>query len=244
MNQRQHSGMRLPFVAGLPVLLTAGLLALGGCSSTDPIKAIGAVPPPPDEFQVVPRKPLVIPASASLPTPVLGTPSPLEPDPYHDAEAALAASHEAEETAQTAETAETAAAARQTLVAPASAASTSPSPGEQILLRSANASAARRDIRVQIEADRVAAEESKPYEPPTIVELFAGRDDNIDDPEAVLAPVAEAQRLQKQGEWSPSDPEARAVEPEKKESDPVGLYYSSAGDRRPQNRVTYQQPAE
>jgi hypothetical protein len=240
MDERQSTRTsRIP-AAGLPALLVAGLLGLAGCSSNDPIKAIGAVPPPPDEFQVVPRKPLVVTASANLPTPVPGMPSPLEPDPYLDAETALAASHQTEAAGEAGDSEEQ----EQAISLPATAVSVSPSAGEQILLRSANASATRSDIRVQIEADRVAGEESKPYEAPTIVELFAGRDESIDDPDAVLAPIAEAQRLQKEGDWSPSDPEARAVEPDKKDSGGVGLYYSSTGDRRPQNKVTYQQPAQ
>ena len=64
-------------IAG-PAGLTAMLLALSACGAIgNPLEALGARIPPPDEFQVIVRKPLVMPASATLPEPRPGVPSPL-----------------------------------------------------------------------------------------------------------------------------------------------------------------------
>lgn len=71
-------------------LAAAVVAALSGCSvgSKD---ALGLRAAPPDEFMVVERRPLMRPASmVSLPLPRPGAPSPLEPDPQRDAQAALA----------------------------------------------------------------------------------------------------------------------------------------------------------
>ncbi len=76
-------------IAG-PAGLTAMLLALSACGSIgNPLEALGAKIPPPDEFQVIARKPLMMPATATLPEPRPGASSPLDPDPHRDALQAL-----------------------------------------------------------------------------------------------------------------------------------------------------------
>ncbi|MDT8344069.1 MAG: DUF3035 domain-containing protein [Thermohalobaculum sp.] len=183
-----------------PAALIA-LLALGACGQIgDPIEAIGGRRPVPDEFKVLPRKPLVVPAAvadataasaAALPTPEPGKPSPLEPDPAADAVAALTG----------------------TAAAPRPTATTSLSSGEAALLGAASAGATSPDIRVQLETDRTAAAEADAaeYEPPTVFELFGfGGDEEELDPALALDPIAESQRLQREGISAPSDPEAVA----------------------------------
>ena len=73
-----------------PVGLTAMLLALSACGTIgSPLEALGARIPPPDEFRVIARKPLEMPATATLPVPRPGAPSPLDPDPHRDSLQAL-----------------------------------------------------------------------------------------------------------------------------------------------------------
>ncbi len=111
-----------------PIGMTAMLLALSACGN--PLEALGAKIPPPDEFQVIATKPLVMPATAALPDPRPGAPSPLDPDPHREAVQALLG----------------------TSASPVESTSP-PSAGEQILLSSANAAAASSEIRVQLEEE-------------------------------------------------------------------------------------------
>jgi len=187
--------------------------SVAGCSGVgDPLEAIGARVPPPDEFEVIASAPLQMPSSRELPRPRVGEPSPLAPNPQADAARALIGS-----------------ANRQIVGAGA------PSQGEQILLSSANASADSSDIRVQLERERIEDESNKPYEPPSIFELFGGGDGNA-DPDAI-DPVAESQRLQQTGVRSPSDPAAVAPEPEAEKAPPVESYYPRG---RPQNKIVFE----
>jgi hypothetical protein len=191
--------------------LAAALLALAGCGSIgNPLKAIGGSIEAPDEFQVIARKPLQMPASAELPEPRPGAPSPLDPDPHRDAIAALLGAS----------------------AAPTAAAG--PSAGEQVLLSSANAAAASSDIRVQLEQDKVAAEAKKPYQPPSLGALLGGGEKEKVDEAEMLDPVAESQRLQQEGYRTPSDPEAVAATPESQRPEPVEPTYPVG---RPQSPI-------
>jgi hypothetical protein len=199
-------------IAG-PVGLTAMLLALPACGTVgNPLDAMGAKIPPPDEFQVIAHKPLMMPASASLPEPRPGAPSPLDPDPHRDAMQALFG----------------------TGGSPVVSA-IEPSASERVLLSSANASASSSEIRVQIEEERIQEEAAKPYEPPSVGELLGlSGSENLDESE-LLDPVAESQRLQREGYLTPFDPDA-AAEVEKEEQVPAldTLEYSPG---RPENRI-------
>jgi hypothetical protein len=108
-----------------------------------------------------------------------------------------------------------------------------PSAGEQVLLTSANAAAASGDIRVQLEEEKVAAEESKPYSPPSIGELFGGKKKEKVDEAEILEPVAESQRLQREGVRAPADPNAEAEKAEDERPDSVQPYYPSGRPGRP-----------
>jgi hypothetical protein len=72
--------------------LIAALLSLAGCGAQQR-EAVGLRVPPPDEFLVVSRAPLVVPQDlTTLPPPQPGARSPLEPDPVRQAQAALTGS--------------------------------------------------------------------------------------------------------------------------------------------------------
>lgn len=177
--------MRALIVLGMVAGLVAGCDTLG-----NPLEAIGGKVPAPDEFQVIARKPLIMPGSRALPEPRPGAASPLDPTPNRDAQVALLGS-------------ETRA------VGPAGG-----SAAEQVLLQSANVSAANPEVRVQLETDKTEVDDNAPYEPPTIAELFFGTDADAPDPGTVLDPVAESQRLQRAGQAAPNDPEAQPVDPQ------------------------------
>ncbi|MDH3667246.1 MAG: DUF3035 domain-containing protein [Paracoccaceae bacterium] len=167
------------------------LAAVGGLSACErvgnPLEALGAKIPPPDEFQVIASKPLQMPPSAALPEPTPGAKSPLAPDPHREARVAL-------------------------LGTEGTVAGTTPSAGEQVLLTSANAAASSSDIRVQLEQDERRARAGEKYEPPTLVELLGSKDSaKVNDKDA-LDPQVEAERLQREGNATPVDPNAEFVE--------------------------------
>jgi len=198
-----------PRLAG-PAGLMAMLLAVAACDRTGgPLEMLGAAIPPPDEFQVIVHKPLVIPATVALPEPRPGAPSPLAPDPLLDAQLALFG------------------AGGSPVVS-----TTGPSAGERVLLSSANAAVASGDITVQLEQDRIREAEEKPYEPPTLVELFGGGGGKkkLDESE-LLDPVAESQRLQREGYLTPVDPDAEAAVAAPEPDEVI------RPDRRPENRI-------
>jgi hypothetical protein len=200
-------------IAG-PVGLTAMLLALSACGTIgSPLEALGARIPPPDEFRVIARKPLEMPATATLPVPRPGAPSPLDPDPHRDALQALMG----------------------TSGSPV-VTTIEPSAGEQVLLSSANAAAASSEIRVQLEEDRIQEAAAKPYEPPSLGELlgFSGGE-KLDESE-LLDPVAESQRLQREGYVTPVDPNV-AAEVEEERPAQVEPYYQPG---RPQSPITFE----
>ncbi len=199
-------------IAG-PAGLTAMLLAVPACDTIgNPLEALGARIPPPDEFRVIPRKPLVMPASASLPDPRPGAPSPLDPDPHRDALQALFGSRGS----PVVETIE-------------------PSAGELVLLNSANATASS-EIRVQIEEERIQEEAAKPYSPPSLGELLGGSKGEKLDESELLDPVAESQRLQREGFVTPVDPNAAAAEEEEVRE----LFETEYPPGRPQNTLKFE----
>lgn len=175
------------------VWLTAGLIGLAGLAAGcdrigNPLTAIGGRVPPPDEFAVMERRPLIMPPALGLPEPRPGAPSPLDPNPERDAAMALLGTAEPR---------------------PVSREVTS---GEAALLTSADAAAASNDIRVQLTLDERTRDE--PYEPPSVFELLGlAGGPGIDDAER-LEPVAESQRLQREGVAAPNDPLAEPPPPE------------------------------
>lgn len=185
------------------------IVGLSGCETIgSPFDALKGKKRAPDEFQVLARKPLKMPGTLDLPEPRLGEVSPLEPDPTTDAIVAL-------------------------LGVPTAVSGTQPSAGEQALLSAANASANNRELAVQLEQTEQQLEDSKPYEPPLIFEVFGRDDDTVED---ALDPTREAQRLQGQGGGvSPVDPTAQP-EQEQTRSEGRGLFYDP-NDRRPTNRL-------
>lgn len=196
-------------IAG-PAGLTAMLLALPACDTLgSPLEALGARIPPPDEFQVIARKPLVMPAAATLPEPRPGAPSPLDPDPHRDALQALFG----------------------TSGSPV-VSTIEPSAAEQVLLSSANAAVASSEIRVQLEEERIQQEAAKPYAPPSLGELLTGRKSKKLDESQLLDPVAESQRLQREGYVTPVDPNA-TVEVEGEAPPPIGLFYPTGRPQSP-----------
>ena len=189
--------------------MTAMVLALQACGSIgNPLEALGAKIPPPDEFQVIARAPLMMPRTARLPEPTPGAPSPLDPNPHREAQMALLGTY----SSPVVET-------------------ITPSTGEQVLLSSANAAATSSDIRVQLEEEKIAEAENKPYEAPTIGELFGGKNEEKVDEETLLDPVAESQRLQREGYVTPTDPNAVADVDEESTDAPL-LNYPTG---RPEN---------
>ncbi len=196
-------------IAG-PAGLTAMLLALSACGSIgNPLEALGAKIPPPDEFQVIARKPLEMPAAATLPEPRPGAPSPLDPDPHRDALQALFG----------------------TSGSPV-VSTIEPGAAEQVLLSSANAAAASSEIRVQLEEERIQEAAAKPYQPPSLGELLSGRKSEKLDESELLDPVAESQRLQHEGYVTPVDPNATA-EVEEEAPAPVELFYPTGRPKNP-----------
>ncbi|MEM9782486.1 MAG: DUF3035 domain-containing protein [Pseudomonadota bacterium] len=178
------------------ILLSATCaVALGACGQIGNPLEVFAQAPAPDEFMVISRAPLQVPAEvqekrdASLPRPQPGAPSPLNPDPVSAAESALLGDGTGRNDASV------------------------PSTGEAALL----AAAARErepdlDVRAALEADARAAAEAEanaPYQPPTLIELLSG-DDSDGDPETLVDPIAESRRLQRTGVPAPSDPASAA----------------------------------
>lgn len=170
---------------GPAAALAASLFLLAGCDTIgNPLEALTQKKPGPDEFAVITRGELVLPptlGASVLPEPAPGAPSPRDPDPRADAVAVLTGSR----------------------TAPGAPASTSISRGEAALLAAADASASSPDIRALIAAENVEYEDSKPYEPPTLWELFTGTE-SLDE-EDLVDPVAEARRLQAAGVAAPTD---------------------------------------
>ena len=185
------------------------LLALLGCDRIgNPFVVLGSKPPAPDEFQVLARKPLRMPASAALPEPRPGAPSPLDPDPNRDAIVALLGTN---------------AAPRATGV----------SGGEQALLSAADVAASNPEIRQTLAEERDGGR-NEPYEPPSIFELLGTYEA---PPEDVIDPGEEARRLQREGvAAAPIDPADRPVVEAEEQVEEPSPYPAVANDRRPNNR--------
>jgi hypothetical protein len=186
------------------------LVALAGCDSIgSPFEVLAVKRPAPDEFQVIARDPLRMPASVTLPEPRPGAPSPLDPNPSRDAAIAL-------------------------LGAPARPVAGAAGSGEQALLAAADASAGNPEIRTILAAEREAG--SGEYEPPTIWELFGASSGPEVDPAEVIDAAAESRRLQTEGvAAAPIDPNDL---PETEEPAEAPSPYPAIGvDRRPQNKL-------
>lgn len=162
--------------------VTTALASVSACSAIgNPIDALTAKPPVPDEFSVLARKPLQMPSSVALPEPRLGERSALEPDPSTDAIVALLG-QSAVSRVQTA------------------------SAGEGALLSAANAAAEQTEIRRILEAETRAAKEDKPYEAPSLFDLFSDDGETLKS-EELINPASEARRLQSEGvAAAPIDP--------------------------------------
>lgn len=162
--------------------VTTALLCVTACGAIgNPLAVLTEKPPVPDEFSVLSRKPLQMPSSVALPEPRLGERSALEPDPNTDAIVALLGSS-AVSRVQTA------------------------SAGEGALLTAANAAAEQTEIRRILESETRAAEEDKPYEAPSLFDLF-GDDGEKQNSEDLINPASEARRLQSEGvAAAPIDP--------------------------------------
>jgi Protein of unknown function (DUF3035) len=182
--------------------------ALGGCDRIgNPFVVLGSKPPAPDEFQVITRKPLIMPPSVALPEPRLGEPSPLEPTPNRDAELAL-------------------------LGTASGPAVTGTSQGEQALLSAADVAASNPEIRETLALEEL--DSNEPYEPPSIFELFSTVEA---PPEDAIDAAAEARRLQAEGvAAAPIDPADRPVIEEEVVVEEVSQYPEIGAGRRPDNR--------
>lgn len=200
-----------------------------GCDfKGDPLETMGVRAPAPDEFRVIARKPLQLPPSATLPEPTPGAPSPLEPDPNQDAIVALLGTSD-------------------TVVT--SVPGGDPSEGEQLLLRAANTAAANREIRTQLEEDtRQAAAEAEdgPYQPPSLLELLSlDGDEEGPDPDTLIDPITESQRLQRAGVASPNDPRAEPLpEPEVAAEGAPSEFPRVGTNQRPSNTLSTLLPPE
>jgi hypothetical protein len=171
-----------------PIGLTALLLTAAACDSGgNPLEAITGTIPPPDEFQVMANKPLIMPTAGTLPEPRPGAASPLFADPHQDARQALLGNSDS--------------------VVVGSAA---PSSGEAVLLASANAASASSEIRVQLEQEKIDRETNKPYEAPSLFGIFGASNGEKLDESTLLDPAVEARRLQGEGKTTPVDPNAAA----------------------------------
>ncbi|MEM9735423.1 MAG: DUF3035 domain-containing protein [Pseudomonadota bacterium] len=198
----------------LRLSLVAALIGLTACDTIgNPIDALSEKRRGPDEFAVISRAPLAMPPSAQLPTPTPGAASPLDPQPQQAAILALTGGASV----------------------PATRAATT-STGEAVLLSSANAAAASSEIRVQLEQDRITAAENEPYEPPSILELISGGDENAVDEATLLDPNDESRRLQSAGINAPVNPFERPETGPIVREDP-GFSYDDPTDRRPTNRL-------
>lgn len=201
------------FRIGLKVALAVSMAAtVSGCAVFgSPADILSGKRSAPDEFQVLVRKPLRMPGSLNLPAPRPGEPSPLEPDPERDAVVALMGVSNISEPA------------------------TGTSPGEQALLSAANASASNRELALELEQTVDDLEAQQPYEPPTLVELLSGTDqEEIEDP---IAASVEARRLQSEGvAATPVDPFDVPEGGRQATSSGPEISYPRT-DRRPNNRL-------
>lgn len=134
----------------------------------------------PDEFLIIARRPLEMPASMTLIRPEPGAPSRVDPNPFHDAHASLYREKEPRRLA-------------------------APSGGEATLLAGADAAGDNSVIR-QVLAENEPETEERKY---GLTSLFGvpipanfGEDDD-----AVVQPVAETQLLRRQGYLTPTAPE-------------------------------------
>lgn len=210
--------------AGRAMAMGMGLAVMGALAGCDtignPLEALSKKKLGPDEFAVVVRDPLQMPPgleTSTLPPPSPGMRSPLEPNPQVDAIAAL--------TGQP--------------VSASAPQSVAISRGEAALLAAADANALSPTIRSDITAENVELEANKPYEPPSIFELFSGP--SI-DPETLIDPVAESQRLQSTGVPAPVNQRALQLEAlEQADSDERAAEAAAAASAPPSRDPRFRQ---
>jgi hypothetical protein len=177
---------------GRAILIGALCVSLSACGS-NVRRSIGLTQPPPDEFLVVSRRPLERPPVAgALPTPQLGAPSRVEPNPESDAQAALLGGTDAPGAADDSVDIEIAASA--------------PSASEVALLSATGANAVSPVDRAAIPASE--PESERIYG----LDSFFGYeiDQNPNRDEDALASREEAERLRGEGVPSPVPPPAPA----------------------------------
>ena len=81
---------------------------------------------------------------------------------------------------------------------------------------------------------------NKPYEPPSLgalLGLTASGSERLDEKE-LIDPLAESQRLQREGMTAPVDPNAAAPKGEEAKRESATSYYPATG--RPQNKIVYE----
>jgi hypothetical protein len=160
-------------------MILLALLGVAGCAGSSR-EAIGLRVPPPDEFLVVSRKPLTLPADmTALPPPRPGAPSRVDPDPVAQAQAAL------------------------TGVAPTAVASAAPTAGEQALLGAAGAAAPDPAIRQTLVAEAPVPE--RRFGLDSFLGFPIDQTMGAGDAER-LSPTEEAARLREEGVVAPIPP--------------------------------------
>ena len=93
---------------------------------------------------------------------------------------------------------------------PPRAATTGAGRAEPVLLGSERRAGASGGNRVRLEADRIQEAAAKDYAPPSLGELLGLSGGEVLDESELLDPVAESQRLQREGYVTPVDPNAAA----------------------------------
>ena len=192
-------------------LVLTACMALGACDASGDLSgegfsaSLGLVQPAPDEFVVLPRRPLRMPGDIALAEPRPGAPSLVDPDPFADARAALG---------RTRGTGGPSGGPGGVAPADGGALGAAPvtvpvqrgaSPVEQALIAAAGAGEADPDIRDALDADREAAIASSPY----ALDSFFGLNLNpalAGDPLDKDDLDAEAARLEAEGYNVPARP--------------------------------------
>ena len=144
---------------------------------------LGVTAGAPDEFLIIARKPLEMPASMTLTRPEPGAPSRVDPNPFHDAHASLYREKEPRRLS-------------------------APSGGETTLLAGADASGDNSVIRQVLAEDNPDDVERK-YGLTSFLGVPIPADFGAEE-DSVVTPVAETQLLRRQGYLTPTAPEGLA----------------------------------
>ncbi|MEM7522654.1 MAG: DUF3035 domain-containing protein [Pseudomonadota bacterium] len=165
-----------------PSLALMAAIAAAGCSIGSDGggvgEQLGLTKTAPDEFLIIARRPLQLPASFDLPTPRPGAPSRVEPNPFSEAHFAL-------------------------FNRPEPIRLTTPGRGEQVLLSGADASADNSGVRALIDAEDPNAGERK-----FGATSFFGFPvpASIEDADSVLPSAEETEELRRKGYLTPTAP--------------------------------------